>query len=131
MGFRRNTLRVISLRAFVFLLFGHGLLWLRVVSCCVSLTADVAAVTHRGCAAGKNAATSLGLRRSGAKERSAPALAGRKRQEKGAAIRCRSGGPREEVQRERRTERDSVRVATPAQPAARPGGLSVLSFFKQ
>ena len=42
MGFRRNTLRVVSLHAFVFLLFRHGLLLLRVVSCCVSLTAAVA-----------------------------------------------------------------------------------------
>jgi hypothetical protein len=41
-GFRRNTLRVVSLRAFVFLFFRHGLLLLRVVSCCVSLTAAVA-----------------------------------------------------------------------------------------
>jgi hypothetical protein len=35
-GFRRNTLRVVSLRAFVFLLFRHGLLLLRVVSCSCS-----------------------------------------------------------------------------------------------
>ena len=39
-------------------------------------------------------------RKSEARQRSL----GRQRQEKGAAIRCRSGGSREEVQRERRIE---------------------------
>jgi hypothetical protein len=81
---------------------------------------------HRqSCAAGQIAAKhtlrSTALRvHCGAKEQSAPAF-GRQRQEKGAAIRCQSGGLGEEVQGERRTERDSVREATPASKTDLPG----------